>query len=452
MRLLPLLVPSLLGAVLQAQAPGSPLDALVATAMRDNLALRGQALGTTRAGAAVREARGLYLPSATLNARYTELSGNTINIGQLINPAFGALNDLLQRPAFPTDVDVQLPLRQETTVRLAQPLFQPAIRAANRMATAMADMQTARQHGVARGLAADVRSGYLTFVKMHHVVGIFDSTIALLDEHVRVAERLVQAGSATPDVVLRARAERSDVLQKRDEAVQLRAATQHALNMLLNRPLDTDLIVWSEDVLAIAPLPTREEAVRSARSGREELRTLDHAYAATEAKSTLARGSFLPAMSLALDYGIQGRDYRFDSRRDFAALTIVASWNVFNGGQDLARVQQAHLESRQVTMQRDEVASQVELQAVVSWEAAQVTALAINTANDRLASARRSFELVRKRHEVGAATQLEYLDARVTFTTAQLNAAITRFDHLIKRVELDRVTARYALPPVSSSR
>jgi hypothetical protein len=43
----------------------------------------------------VREARGLHLPSATFNPRYTELAGNTINLGTLINPAFGALNELL---------------------------------------------------------------------------------------------------------------------------------------------------------------------------------------------------------------------------------------------------------------------------------------------------------------------------------------------------------------------
>lgn len=448
--ILPLVL--LLTSAAGAQAPRSPLDELVATALRDNLGLRRQALASSRADAAVREARGLYLPNATFNARYTELSGNTINLGQLINPAFGALNDLLQRPAFPTDVDVQLPLRQETTVRVAQPVFQPAIRAANRVATAMADVQNAQRLAASRQVAADVRSGYLTYAKLQHVVGVFDSTLALLDEHVRVAERLVAAGTATPDVILRARAERSDILQRRDEAVQLRTASLLSLNTIVQRPLDTPIPLWEEQVLGIDALPTRDEAIRSAVAGREELRTLEHAHRATEARHALARGSFLPSVSLALDYGIQGRDYRFDRTRDFSALTVVASWNVFNGGQDLARVQQANLESRQVLTQREETRRQIELQTAISWDAATVSAQAINTAEDRLASARRSFELVRRRHEQGAASQLEFLDARVAYTTAQLNATITRYDHLLKRVELDHVSARYVLPLSGTSR
>ncbi|MBP9106264.1 MAG: hypothetical protein KBF56_05885, partial [Gemmatimonadaceae bacterium] len=53
-------------------APKStPLDALVETGLRQNLSRRQQLLAVEQADAAVREARGLYLPSATLNARYT---------------------------------------------------------------------------------------------------------------------------------------------------------------------------------------------------------------------------------------------------------------------------------------------------------------------------------------------------------------------------------------------
>ncbi|MGQ0648415.1 MAG: TolC family protein [Gemmatimonadaceae bacterium] len=445
---LSLLVPLLL----QGQSPvaPTPLDDLVAIALRDNLGQRQQALAIARADAAMREARGLYLPSATFNARYTELAGNTVNIGQMINPAFGALNQLLQKPAFPTNVDVELPMRQETTMRIAQPLFQPSIVAANRVAGAMADLQTAQRDAHAQALAADVRSGYLGYARLHYVVGIYDSTLALLDEHVRVSERLVANGLATPDVVLRARAERSDVQQRRDEAAQLRDAARQGVNTLLNRPNGTPLPVFSDSVLAPGDAPPLDVTQRHARTRREELRQLDHALRASEARHRLARGSFLPSLSLAVDYGIQGKTYRFDASRDFAALTLVASWNVFNGGQDLARVQQADLETRQLAAQRDELARAVELQVATAWDAARVARRAIGTADDRLASARRSFELMRRKREEGAASQLEFLDARVTFTTAQLNQVITRYDYLLRRVALDRAASLYEIATPST--
>ena len=428
------------------QRPDSPLDALVATALRDNPGQRQQALASARADAAVREARGLYLPSATLNARYTRVSGNTVNLGELINPAFGALNQLLQRPAFPTDVDVQLPLRQETTVRVAQPLYQPSIAAANRVAGALADLQAAQRQGYARALAARVQAGYLAWARLHVVVGVWDSTLALLDEHVRVAERLLASGQATPDVVLRARAERSDVLQRRDEATQLRDAARQGVNTLLDRPNATPLPVFAESTLVPGDLPALADALGAARDRREELLQLDHARRAAGARHRLARGSFLPSLSVAVDYGVQGREYRFDGSRDFSALSIIASWNVFNGGRDVARVQQADLEEQELEARHEEVVRAVELEVSTAWDAARVARAAIRTADDRLASARRAFELMRRRHELGAASQLEFLDARVAFTNAELNAVITRYDYLLRRVDFERAAATYQLP------
>lgn len=444
---------TLMAAAMSAAAQGAtttrtPLDALVETGMRQNLSRRQQLIAVQRAEASVREARGLYLPSATLNARYTELAGNTVNLGSLINPAFGALNQLLQRPAFPTNIDMQLPLRQETTVRLAQPVFQPAVLAANRVQAALADAQMAQRDIQARQLAADIKSGYLTYAKVRQVVALYDSTLPLLDEQVRVSERLVQAGKATPDMILRARAERSEVQQRRDESVQLAEASREALNLLLNRPLDTDVAIIPDSALGLDSLPALDGLRREAPRGREELRQVDHARRAVSAQERLAQGSFLPTLSVALDYGVQGKEYRFDRSRDFAALTVAVSWNLFNGGQDAARIQQASLDGRRLDLQRQELEQLIALDVTTAWQSAAVARSAIHTADDRLASARRTFDLVRRKQEEGAASQLEFLDARTAYTSAALNRVITRYDYYLRRVALERAAASYDLTRV----
>lgn len=421
----------------------SPLDALVESGLRQNLARRQQLVAVQRADAAVREARGRYLPSATFNTRYSQYTGNTINMGTLINPAFDALNQLLQRPAFPTDIDMSLPMRTETTVRLAQPIFQPAILAAHRTQSALADAQVAQRDVQARQLAADIKSGYLTYAKVRQVVAMYDSTLLLLDEQVRVSERLVQAGKATPDMILRARAERSDVQQRRDESVQLAEASREALNLLLNRPLAEEVAFIAEADLGFDSLPSLDALRRGAALGREELRQVDHARRAVAAQERLAQGSFLPSVSVALDYGVQGKEYRFDRSRDFSALSFVVSWNLFNGGQDAARIQQAALEARRLEVQRDELEQLIALDVTTAWQSAAVARSGVRTAEDRLQSARRTFELVRRKQEEGAASQLEFLDARTTFTNAALNLVITRYDYYLRRVALERAAASY---------
>src|SRR5688572_1212807 len=79
-------------AAAQPPASRSALDELVDVGLERNLGRRQHDLAVRRAEAAVRQARGLYLPTATLNARYSSVSGSVVDLGSVVNPAFDALN------------------------------------------------------------------------------------------------------------------------------------------------------------------------------------------------------------------------------------------------------------------------------------------------------------------------------------------------------------------------
>jgi len=419
------------------------LDALVTGGLRASLTRRQAELSLSRADAQVSEARGRFVPSATLNARYTEVSGSSVDLGAIVNPAFAALNQLLQKPQFPTDLNLRLPQKQETTLRLAQPLFQPALCAAYGIATNLRDAQAAQRDAVTRALALDMRSAYLNWAKARSVVEIYAATVPLVEENLRIAERLVEAGKATPDVIFRARAERSDVLQKRDEAIRQAATAREYLNLVLERPLDAQLPLFADAALGIDSLPSLESALDHGRSGREELRQLASARGATQAQRRLAQAAFLPAVSVALDYGIQGDRYRFNRDADFTQTSLVLSWNLFNGAQDASRVEQATLDSRRLEAQAASADRQVALEVRSAWAAARVARDAIATADDRVAAARRTWDLTRRRYEQGMAPQMELLDARTSLTGAELNRVMTAYDYFLRRVELDRSAALY---------
>jgi outer membrane protein TolC len=253
-------------------------------------------------------------------------------------------------------------------------------------------------------------------------------------------------------MILRARAERSDLQQRSDEAVQLADAARETLNLLLDRPLDTPLELFPDTLLGFDSLPPLESLRRAAAGAREEVRQLDHVRRAVVAQERAAQGSFLPSVSVALDYGVQGKEYRFDRSRDFAAFTVAVSWNLFNGGQDAARVQQASLDAQRLALQQRALQQGIALDVTTSWQAAAVARSAIGTANDRLQSARRTFELVRRKQGEGSASQLEFLDARTTYTSAALNQLITRYDYYLRRVALERAAATYDLAALDELR
>jgi outer membrane protein TolC len=119
----------------------------------------------------------------------------------------------------------------------------------------------------------------------------------------------------------------------------------------------------------------------------------------------------------------------------------VLSWNLFNGGQDVARRQGAQADAERLRVRRAELEDLVRLDVSRAYRAAVVARDAIVTADAGLAAARRSFELVRRRYEEGLANQVEFLDARTAFTNAELNRVITVYRYAARYVDFERAAA-----------
>jgi outer membrane protein TolC len=326
-------------------------------------------------------------------------------------------------------------------VRVAQPIFQAEIYSGYKAASAARDVQEASYGAAERALAAEIRTGYVNHGKALKLAELRAATRTLLEEQVRVMSRLVEAGRTTPDALSRARAELSEAQQREAEAAQLVSATGQSFNMIVGRPITDPVEMVEASALGLDALPTLDEALAMGRDRREELRALAAARRAADAQKQVAQGSYLPNLAVALDYGVQGNEYRFSTDADFALVSVVASWNLFNGGRDRARVQQAQLEAQRYSLQGEDARRGVEVR--LAWQAAAVARQAIETADAQREAAERTWQLVSRRSEEGLASPLELSEARTARTGAQLNAVFTTFDYYLRRVELDRAAALY---------
>jgi len=450
-------------AVAGAQAIGRPratlsdstrqlLDRYIAEAVQSNLALAQQQSAVRRAEAGVLEANGRFLPSLGLNARYSEFSG-VINIGDFINPTYAALNQLLGQQRFPTDVNATLPFRQETKLDLQMPLFNGALFGARAAARAQRDLTGSTRDVALRQLVADVQLAWLQVASATRAVQTLQATLPVLDENLRVSERLVGAGQATPDVVLRARAERSDLVQQLEDTRRLRAAAMRGFNLLRNQEPDAPIALGSESdsaaLTADAPLDSlmsRADLVTHALRHREELAQAGSGIALARAQQRVASSAFLPNLSLGASYGVQGDRYRFDRNNDVALASLVMSWNLFNGRQDDARRQQANALKQEAQLRLRETERGITTQVHNAADAVEAARSNVVSARDRYDAAARAFTLVERRYGEGLATQVEFLSARAAFTSAALNRVISRFTLDARLVELERVAALRPLP------
>ena len=429
------------------RAQGPILEGYVKQGLQSNQALQQQRLTLEQSLESLREARGLFLPSVDVSVQANEPSGQALDIGDLLNPVYSTLNQLTESKAFPTNVSLMLPPKRETTVRATLPVFSPEVIYNYRLRSSLTDAQRSALDVFCRTLVADIKSAYFNYAKTVRLVELYDQTLTLLDENLRVSERLVENDKLTSESVYRARAERSDMQQKRADAARQKNAAQRYFNFLLNRELDARVEL---DSLSTMPsgLPTDStsgDSIPADGEGREEFAQLRHGIKAADQSMRLYTGSYIPAVFFAVSYGFQGETFDYAAEKDYAVFTLQARWNLFDGFRTTAKRQGAILEKRKLTAQLAELRQQISLQTRTAYDDMTVARAAIQTSRDRLASAQRSYEMVTRKYELGAAPQIEYIDARTAYTNAASNAIITLYDYYARAANYERVTAAYPL-------
>ncbi|MDP6042313.1 MAG: TolC family protein, partial [Candidatus Latescibacteria bacterium] len=219
------------------------LESYIQEGLQSNLALKQQDFILQQNLQALHEVRGSFLPSISLEARYSRAGGGrdiNIPIGDLINPVHQTLNQLLGQSVFPNNLPNEHIrfLREEehdTKLRLVQPIFQPKIYRNRNIKHAQADIQRAARNAFARELVRDIKTAYYNHLKSVHLVSLLNDTQNLLDENLRVSQKLVEADKATADVVYRARAELAELHQQQTEARRDSILSAAYFNFLLNR-------------------------------------------------------------------------------------------------------------------------------------------------------------------------------------------------------------------------
>jgi outer membrane protein len=436
---------------------GEVLDEYVREALESNLALRSETLEVERNLASLDAARARFLPELSFAARYSRADGGReidVPLGSLLNPIYSTLNDLLAaqgRPgSFPTIEDQTIKFvrerEQDTRLTVRQPIYAPAIPAAIRAQRAALEASEFSRVAFARRLKRDVTVAYLDWLKATKTVEIVQSSLSLLEENLRVNESLFRNGKITQDQVLRARAEMLAVVQQLREARNGQSQARSYVNFLRNRPLEDALVVASVEREVTRTVQDLSSLRAMALENRPELDQLDSVTRAAESRVQLARADLKPTLSLGVDAGTQGEEYEFGRGRNFGMISLVLNWKLFDGGARRAEARSARAAARQAATRRDEVALQIQLEVQQALDQLQTTSDSLATAEARVEAASAGFRIAGRKRDEGAISQVEFIDARNSLTSAELNLNVTLFDLLARQAELDYATAAGTLP------
>jgi outer membrane protein len=431
------------------------LDRYVQEGLESNLAFKQGRFSCQGSLQALKEARSSFFPTVSVSSRYSRADGGrTIDlpIGDLINPMHDALNTLLashgEPASFPANIaNESIPIvpetEQDTKLRLTQPIFNSRIINGYRVQKSMTASEEAALAAFRNQLVREIKSAYYTYLKARKVVELYEATRPLLEENLRVSERLVSAQAATEEVVFRSRAELAGLDRATEEAKKDRDLASAYFNFLLNRSLDSPIHIAEGKEAALAEPPELSTLEEHALAHRPDLRQLQWALRAAESSIALAAGERLPSLTGVLDFGFQGESYHFGPENDYWTASLLFEWELFDGLGNAARRKQAEYERDKLKTGLLELENHIRLKVREAYRAVTVAGKAIESSADRMASQEKTFEIIRRKYESGLVNQVEYIETRTDLTDAEIHHILARYDYHIRLAELEEAAALY---------
>ncbi len=437
----------------------SIVHAYIRTALDQNIGLKQEHYAYDQSQAVVAESRSAFLPTLSLQARYSIARGGRsfdLPLGDLMNPVYQNLNLLNQAvsdaspgypslPGYPNIANEQVNFlretEQETFLRLAMPLWNPALRQNRRMQEALSAAEREGLTEYQRQLVEKVKVAYFQYLKAREGVALYNNTMELVQANLRTSESLYAHHQVTIDEVYAARAQVEQVEQDLAQARKAERVARAFFNTLLNRPHPTPIEVEPPTEGSQA-LPDLQSAINRALQERETFRQVDRYLEASAHRIELESGQALPTIGLAVDYGIQGTNYSFEPGADYVMGSVVLQWNLFDRKRK-HRVEQARLARAELGQQRRAIQQQITLQVIDSYSELEAVGERRQSARAETTSAESAYRLIERKYRQGQANQVELINARTQMTNAERRAIIADYDYQIALARLERATGGF---------
>ncbi|MBN1790801.1 MAG: TolC family protein [Bacteroidales bacterium] len=422
----------------------SILREYIALGLENNLALKQKESGYQQSLEALKEARGLFYPSVSINARYTVSEGGRVidfPVGDLMNPVYSTLNQLTSSNMFPVIENEEIrflrPTEHETKIRLIQPVFNTDLYYNAKIKEELSVAEEISVDQYKRELVAEISKAYYTVGMTVGLFRMLEETRLLLVENVRVNTRLFENDKITRDILLRSQTELSKFDQQLQVALKNKQVASAYFNFLLNRPL-SDSILVETPVVAVMPEGMPEDYSQQAVLNREEIKSLEKYGRISDLNISMHRSSGLPDLFILADYGFQGEEYQFNKDQDYLQASIVLSWDIFSGLQNRSKIRQALIQREMVEDRLHEAKSRIELQVINSLHVLKASELATQAAESQAKGAREVFRLVHRKYEEGQASLIEFMDARNSLTQAEENLILSRYSYLSDYADFEK--------------
>jgi outer membrane protein len=436
-----------------AQAQKSAIvEKYVEEGLQNNLVLHQESLEIKKSVETIRQAKALFYPRLSFNPTYSyALGGRRLNfpVGDLLNPAYKSLNELTGTNQFPTNIEnvneLLAPTNfHDTKVNVQYSIYNPEIKYNYLIQKSLLSAQEARKRVVENELRYNIETAYYQYLQSLEAVKIFENSAAVLGELVKLNKKLVANNTATKDVVFSSEYEASKIVQQKLEADNNSRVARAYFNFLLNRDLAQDIIVDSAlveaDVMDVEGMDQLSGLQDKAKASRSELKQFDMSIeAARHAIVLQQKAAALPSLFVGGNAGFQGYGYTFKNQA-YMIMQAGLQWDIFKGYERKSKIQQAKIQSDLLQTKKTDTEKQIELQTTQAYYDFVSAGQAQKAVQDGMLHASQYFKVIDSRYRNGNVLLIEFIKAQNDLQTARLQQVFAKYDVLIKRSILDKIT------------
>ncbi|MEA3296578.1 MAG: TolC family protein [candidate division Zixibacteria bacterium] len=379
----------------------------------------------------ISKARSGALPHINVSTRYSR----NLRLAPFFMERDGEMHEI--KIGFKNDFSASISLRQ--------PLWEGGkVYTAYSIAKQYKKYAEAKADEIARVVAYNAEILFHTVILEKARLAVLKQALETYSHNLDVVEKFHSQGLVSRFELLRARVEESNVkpqILAAESGVRLaEKRLKSFLGIDLNEPI---LLVEAVDDTSLINLPSLEQLVDSALSGRSEMKQAklmtDMRYKAVK----VARSGYFPSLAAVSSYGWQSQSDEFALDRntsDSWTAGVTLSIPVFDGGLTSGEVSRARAEHRQTELAVEQLKDDITLEVEQAFDRLLQARKTLDIQGETIAQAEEGMRIANLRYEAGEGTLLEVLSAQTALTRARTSLAQATFAFREARANLRKAT------------
>jgi outer membrane protein TolC len=402
-------------------------ESLVNKAWSNSKQLQSHNFSLEQAQLEIKEANAMRGPMISGNFQYSLATGGRaieFPIGDLLNPAYTALNKLTNSNDFPTFENQKinfLPFNfYDAKVRIIQPISVPDIAIGKEIKQYQYNIKEQEIMAYKRMLSKEVINTSIQITMATEALIVFQENRKLLEEAKRTTNSMLKNGIALPSAIHRIDAELSSLTEQEIMTINNKENAERYLFFLTKDSIDPTITTY------LNQLPSTE-GLKGAK--REELTQLDEAGKIYQTLIKKEGLFYKPKIGAQLDLGSQAFNFGVSP---YALLGLNLDLNIFDNKRHKIRSDFAKASLSEHTSKKEHVSDQLNLQSEISLQNLTSAIAQCGTYPQRITSATKAYNEVFTKYKEGVSNYFELFDAQTRLINVKIQSNLAKYNAWLK--------------------